>query len=774
MGERGERDGGSEAGGAMKLQGRTVKMLVVALLAVVTLLFFYKLLVPGRLAYQGDLTSSDVTELNFPRRDLLSTSLKHGTVPTWTDLIGDGFPLLGEGQTGIFYPPNLILFGLLDPVTAYNLVVILSFVLGMVFMYMFARSVGRGRYAASFAAIAFGVSGFFIARLRFMAMINSCCWLPLALYGISKFHKTKKWRFVAITGLALSMQIFAGAVQIFYISSLLVIVFFLFSFVPEVYKTVRKKDRAWRRQTGVALAAIVLAFVLAATVSAVQLLPSLRGINSSNRSGGMTFEESTVFPMSARHLAMFVAPYAFGNPATGSYDSFHEGLFWEDCAFSGVITLLLALAALVLLFKREVRKGGEVIFWGVILALSLLIALGSSTPVYRLLWRLVPGMGLFRLPQRFLVVSVVALAMLAAKTIDYLLTSKWFRRWAGPAAIAILVAELFLFSLTQVNTIDSRRLLEPPSTVAFLEQHPGRYRIAHIGELEGWKLSVYDVAHGWHGNLDPYLRYRAMLEPDFNMVFDVQAVASQGQYGVYRVKNLLAYTQAADFRKDYTAIVPDSAIRILGVQNVRYVFSPFLIHNPLLKVAARVDLGPGQQGIFIYQTATEQPRALITGDYTVVPHPEKVPLGTLFGDSYDPSKVILEQAPPAGFVKGGGGTAVITSYKPEEVRISTEVHGDGLLVLSDSLYPGWQATVDGRPTSIMRANYAFRAVPLSSGRHKVVFSYTPQGYVPGWVVTVAAIIILLAGLAFMFYRSRLVKRRKTDTSGIPAGPELPV
>ncbi len=739
----------------MKLSNRTIKLAVVVLFTAITLLFFYKLLVPGRLVYQGDLTSSDVTELNFPRRDLLASSLKKGSLPVWTDLIGDGFPLLAEGQTGIFYPPNLVFFGLLDSVTAYNLVVILSFILAAVVTYMFARSLGRGRYASAFAGVAFGFSGFFIARLRFMALLNGCSWLPLALYGVEKFHKTRRWRFAALTGVTLAIQLFAGFVQIFYITALAVIVFFLYRFAPDVYRAVRAKK--WRRETGIAIGMIVVVFLVAALVAMVQLVPSVQGIKSSNRSGGVTFEEATVFPMRPPHLAMFVSPFQFGNPALGTYDAAKNGLFWENNAFCGVSTLLLALIALVVLVRRKGRKSSETFFWLATPLLSILIALGSSTFFYRFLWSFLPGMKIFRFPQRFLLFVVLALAMLGAIGLDYLMSLKPLRKWIGPVAIAVVVAELFVFSITQVNTINSKELLRPPSTVAFLKQHPGRYRIGHIGELESWKLSVYDVAHGWHKDLEPYIIYRAMMEPELNMLYDVEAVASQGQYGIYRVKNLLAFQQAADYRADFRAAVPDSSVRILGAQNVRYVFSEFLITSPLLKMSAHVDLGKKQRGIYIYENLAEQPRVSVAGDYVAVKDIEKVDPDELFGPSYNPSKVLLDEPPPAGFVKGGGGKAVITSYSPREVRITADVERSGILVLADSFYPGWKAMVDGKPAQIIRANYAFRGLVLPGGRHKVVFSYTPENYLLAGLVSILTVLALLALLVIAMVRERRKK-----------------
>jgi hypothetical protein len=71
-----------------------------------------------------------------------------------------------------------------------------------------------------------------------------------------------------------------------------------------------------------------------------------------------------------------------------------------------------------------------------------------------------------------------------------------------------------------------------------------------------------------------------------------------------------------------------------------------------------------------------------------------------------------------------GGTATIVSEEQGKVVVRTEGPG-GFLVLSDTLVPGWEARVDGRAAPVLRADYAFRAVPVGPGRHEVVFRYAP-------------------------------------------------
>jgi hypothetical protein len=72
------------------------------------------------------------------------------------------------------------------------------------------------------------------------------------------------------------------------------------------------------------------------------------------------------------------------------------------------------------------------------------------------------------------------------------------------------------------------------------------------------------------------------------------------------------------------------------------------------------------------------------------------------------------------------GTATITQDETERIVIQTDSPADGLLVLSDAYYPGWQATVDGEATAVYPANAYFRAVFVPAGQHEVVFTFVPE------------------------------------------------
>ena len=69
--------------------------------------------------------------------------------------------------------------------------------------------------------------------------------------------------------------------------------------------------------------------------------------------------------------------------------------------------------------------------------------------------------------------------------------------------------------------------------------------------------------------------------------------------------------------------------------------------------------------------------------------------------------------------------ASITSYGDNKITVDVEAATAGLLVLHDIDYPGWVAYVDGRPTSVLRADLLFRGVSVTAGHHRVEFSYHP-------------------------------------------------
>ncbi len=90
-----------------------------------------------------------------------------------------------------------------------------------------------------------------------------------------------------------------------------------------------------------------------------------------------------------------------------------------------------------------------------------------------------------------------------------------------------------------------------------------------------------------------------------------------------------------------------------------------------------------------------------------------------------------------------GGYVEIESYSPERVSLISNAAKDGLLVLTDSYYPGWEASVDGQNVPIQRANGQFRGVFVPAGQHEVVFDLDPQSYNYGRAISLVGLAVIL-------------------------------
>jgi hypothetical protein len=164
----------------------------------------------------------------------------------------------------------------------------------------------------------------------------------------------------------------------------------------------------------------------------------------------------------------------------------------------------------------------------------------------------------------------------------------------------------------------------------------------------------------------------------------------------------------------------------------------------------------------IYRNPRALPRAFLVDRQIVAPS------GTAARDavaspSFPARTVAVTESKLPGLAEGesGGraaaGTARIDSYGDERVAVSTDTPRPALLVLTDSWFPGWKASVDGHDVPIHRVDYLIRGVPVPAGAHRVEFRYEPASWRAGWIVSLIAVLVLAAALAV-----GLASRRKGE------------
>jgi hypothetical protein len=320
-------------------------------------------------------------------------------------------------------------------------------------------------------------------------------------------------------------------------------------------------------------------------------------------------------------------------------------------------------------------------------------------------------------------------ALLAASLGGTLLAVAAFA--ARPRLLAPAVALLVACQLAAFPFGSPLPVLTPPEAPARVAALLGRVPGAEDGRV----LSVPDIAGGWQ------LRERvenvlgaehSILPPRFARVLDRLDI------------NLVLG------RMDWDALA--RAEGLLDALDVGLVVAP---HRMTQAFAAhgldRVGGTAAHLGLF----ANRDPgaRAQVVYGATVFPAPDAA-LARVLAPDFDPRReVVLEDTPAGRYLPHAirpPSPAIVRRDGPTRIEVMTETTAPGLLVLAESCFPGWTASVDHRPVRILCANVLTRAVELPPGRHVVRFDYRAPGLAAGLAATAGA----LAACALLLARAR--------------------
>jgi hypothetical protein len=370
----------------------------------------------------------DIFLFFYPTHLAYADALRQFRLPLWEPRMFAGFPLFAEGQIAALYPLHPILYGLfpIDVATNYDILIHLASVaLGT---YLFARALNLQRASALLAGLAFGMGGFFVARLQHMSVLSTAAWLPWLLWAWEKSEQVATWRvrvrWLALMALFSGIQLFGGHPQFAFLSAILAGLYALVnwksareqgskgaeeqsSLLPRSLAPLQKFIKTFFNYFDpIRVLPMLIVFGIGAAIAAVQLMPTFELGGFSNRATGLLPKFFNAFSLRPIHYLMLFLPFVQGNP--------FPNVSVEVIGYIGLIPLLLAMGA------PFVRRDRRVMFFLIVALSALFLGLGDQNVFYRAM-RYLPLFNYFRVPSRFFFWYSFAAAMLAAITFDYLI-----------------------------------------------------------------------------------------------------------------------------------------------------------------------------------------------------------------------------------------------------------------------------------------------------------------------------------------------------------------
>ncbi|HVZ58149.1 MAG TPA: YfhO family protein, partial [Patescibacteria group bacterium] len=335
----------------------------------------------------------DVVTQIYPWKHFTITELKKGHVPLWNPFNFSGNPALANFQTAIFSPFNLFYF-LLPFIDAWSIVILLQPLLAGFFVYLLSRELKISTWGAAVSGVTFMFCGFMVVWMAYGTLALAIAFLPLALFAIERYWRTRSQRYSLLLALSIAISIFSGHFQTSLYLLITVIAYVL-------YKFMLTKDHK-------TMFILYLSICLGVVISLIQIIPTIVFYTQSFRSNSTIVDGG--IPL--YYLITSFAPDFFGNPVTRND---WVGFYAERASFVGIIPLYLAGLSL---FERKKR---DIIFFAGLALVALLFAVAS--PLQSLLaLSHIPVISSSN-PTRIIVLCSFALSVLSGFGLDYLCES---------------------------------------------------------------------------------------------------------------------------------------------------------------------------------------------------------------------------------------------------------------------------------------------------------------------------------------------------------------
>lgn len=730
----------------------------------------------------------DPDRLYRPLKSELARSIREGKLPFWSDRFGLGVPPVAESQVAAFYPLNPILYRLLDVNTAYRFAMLLHYVASAGATYWYSRSLRLTPWGSALAAVAFTFCGFQAIHSSHEVFYHAVPYLPFALLLTEKYLASGRPGWLGALALALAAQLFLGHFQIQMWTAGLVLLTGLWRVLGD--------RRRWARLP--MLIAAVIAGGALATVQLALTWEFARAVGQTQRS----VADLSYYSFPPAHWVELALPRFFQGLVGGPEDPYWFGqqtTGYEAALYVGTVPLIFACAGYLTL-----RDGRMLNLWRWIVPASFALAtMPRWWPQGYAALLQVPGLGYFRCPGRYTLLTSLGLALLGGLGFDRALGSRIFR--AG-LALAVVIAGCALAAGLQW------------SVQSGLRARPGTFGLPFgvLPALVSWSVGLGSIVawrSGRVGGCVPFLVAAVELGILFhtsttkwgwsvNLPGDSPVLRElQGDPALKRVGGVLEnipvrgqITTASPYL-GITLPPPHPTLKQVIADRLEHPDDPVLkrwlrrfgvthlvVDRPILagdgetlvtrsdpaldRVVYRAADQPEKRSWRVLRLRVPFPGARVATQSRVVPDRNVMRDQLSRSDALD-YVYYLPQDAPRGDGEPRANAARVLQWDGRSATIEHDGACD--LVLARAYDPGWRASIaGGRDVAVHRADGGFQAIRVpGSGQTRVNVRYEPPSLQRGIAISIAAgaVVALLLGVELVrFIVSNVAKRRRDETA----------
>ncbi|PJF43900.1 MAG: hypothetical protein CUN55_06715 [Phototrophicales bacterium] len=733
--------------------------LVLLLFLVLWSLFFWRIYTPNQVdavsLKEGDFSAQFVSWTSYA-----AERWSNGELALWNPYMHAGAPFLADPQTALMYPPRQLTLTLLAiggdfsgarVYQALQIEMTVHVLLGVIFMYAFLRLLTYkhdlmvSKLSSIAGAAIWGFGGYLNAYPQLqLPILETAIWFPLILFCIHLAAERSSVKWTMGAGITLALAILAGHPQTFVLMGYAAVAYFLY----------RMRHQSWRK----ILKLLVIFGMVAAGLSAVQLLPTLEFQQITYRQGFSIDDKSNGFAL--QDILQILFPRMLGE--------------WSPL-YVGISSVLL----IGLVVSRQQIQ--DTLFWIFTGAIGLILSFGNKFALYQVLYVLLPGFSLFRGQERNVILVVMAACVLVAFSLASLVQNslgvaeRRYLRLGGFLLVFITGGFAIVFFFL--------RLMPPNGEIYQIPLQASIYSLLMV--LVSWALLdritqvetkpivfvvllvgllVFDLfsVNLNNSNFEPIPASERLPEPQYISLIQANLAAGQrveglrgirDSYGaLYRVPDIWGNSPLRlDSIEFYLWQLPiEQRWELLGVQVVNSEWEMLPRPYQLLGSGQDID-GP----FMIYQLTDPRPFAHLIYNVRFASSEEtRSILADLSFSLRDTVLLLPEDKAKIPNIREGEGSVAVNTFLPEYIALQASTNTDAVLSLALPYINGWRAEIDGQPAEILKAYDGLMAVVLPSGTHTIILRYQPLSFLIGAGISIISLLVVVISLGRAYLLER--------------------